>query len=197
MTGLPDIYAAPTLDAAAAALADRGLAGAPFAGGTWIMRAPLRQEPFKASYVALPSAATVNMNADGSETLVTSGVEIGSGSMMQALPQLVAGALGLTPDQVIVRPADTDAAGFDVGVGGGRTTVSLGAAGLSAAQEVKTKLLKVAGEMLEVEPDLVVMKDSRIDIAGSNGFGYSIAEVAARAQTKHYCPLNDPLSGHL
>lgn len=45
--------------------------------------------------------------------------------------------------------------------------------------------------MLEVEPDLLVMKDSRIDIAGANGFGYSIAEVAARAQTKHYCPRND------
>ena len=31
-----------------------------------------------------PSAATVNMNADGTATLVSSGVEIGSGSMMQA-----------------------------------------------------------------------------------------------------------------
>ncbi len=44
-----------------------------------------------------PSAATVNMNADGTATLVTSGVEIGSGSMMQALPQIVAGTLGLNP----------------------------------------------------------------------------------------------------
>ena len=44
-----------------------------------------------------PSAATVNLNADGSATLVTSGVEIGSGSMMQALPQIVANALGLRP----------------------------------------------------------------------------------------------------
>jgi CO/xanthine dehydrogenase Mo-binding subunit len=132
-----------------------------------------------------PSAATVNMNADGSATLVTSGVEIGSGSMMQALPQIVAGALGLRPDQVIVRTADTDAAGFDVGVGGGRTTVSLGAASLSAAGEVREKLLKVAGEMLEADPDDLVMANGRIEIAGANGFGYSIAEVAARAQAKH------------
>ncbi|MBA1993884.1 molybdopterin-dependent oxidoreductase, partial [Escherichia coli] len=77
---------------------------------------------------------------------VTSGVEIGSGSMMQSLPQIVASTLGITPEHVIVRAADTDAAGYDVGVGGGRTTVSLGAASLSAAQEVRTKLLKVASE---------------------------------------------------
>src|SRR6195256_300729 len=75
-----------------------------------------------------PSAATVNMNADGTATLVTSGVEIGSGSMMQGLPQIVAATLGIGPEDVIVRAADTDAAGYDVGVGGGRTTVSLGAA---------------------------------------------------------------------
>jgi CO/xanthine dehydrogenase Mo-binding subunit len=74
-----------------------------------------------------PSAATVHLNADGSATLVTAGVEIGSGSMMQSLPQIVANALGIRPEDVVVRPADTDAAGYDVGVGGGRTTVSLGA----------------------------------------------------------------------
>ena len=75
-----------------------------------------------------PSAATVHLNADGSATLVTSGVEIGSGSMMQSLPQIVADELGLRPEDVIVRAADTDAAGYDVGVGGGSATVSLGAA---------------------------------------------------------------------
>ena len=65
-----------------------------------------------------PSAATVNMNADGTATLVSSGVEIGSGSMMQELPQIVAATLGIRPQDVIVRNADTDAAGYDVGVGG-------------------------------------------------------------------------------
>jgi CO/xanthine dehydrogenase Mo-binding subunit len=131
-----------------------------------------------------PSAAAVNMNADGTVTLVTSGVEIGSGSMMQSLPQIVAGALGLHPDDVIVRPADTDAAGYDVGVGGGRTTVSLGAASLAAAQEVRRKLLRVASEMLEASPEDLVMHDGRIEIAGAPGSGCSIAEVATKAQAQ-------------
>lgn len=137
-----------------------------------------------------PSAATVNMNADGTATLVTSGVEIGSGSMMQALPQIVAGTLGLSPDNVIVRAADTDAAGYDVGVGGGRTTVSLGAASLSAAQEVRKKLLKVASEMIEAAPEDLVMRSGRIEIAGAPGSGRLISEVATRAQAQM-----GPLSG--
>ncbi|MGA0560946.1 xanthine dehydrogenase family protein molybdopterin-binding subunit [Ancylobacter sp. VNQ12] len=137
-----------------------------------------------------PSAATVNMNADGSATLVTSGVEIGSGSMMQSLPQIVAGALGIRPEEVVVRQADTDASGYDVGVGGGRQTVSLGAASLAAAQEVRGKLLAVAAQMLDATPDDLVMQNGRIEIAGPNGAGFSIAEVTARAQA-----LQGPVGG--
>jgi CO/xanthine dehydrogenase Mo-binding subunit len=137
-----------------------------------------------------PSAATVNMNADGTATLVTSGVEIGSGSMMQGLPQIVAATLGVGPEDVIVRAADTDAAGYDVGVGGGRTTVALGAASLAAAQEVRNKLLRVASEMIEAAPDDLVMRNGRIEIAGAPGSGCSIAEVATLAQAQ-----TGPISG--
>jgi CO/xanthine dehydrogenase Mo-binding subunit len=129
-----------------------------------------------------PSAATVHLNADGSATLVTAGVEIGSGSMMQSLPQIVAGALGLKPDNVVVRAADTDAAGYDVGVGGGRTTVSLGAASLAACQEVRTKLLDVAADMLEASPDDLVVRNGRVEITGIEGSGVTIAAVAQHAQ---------------
>ena len=124
------------------------------------------------------------MNADGTATLVTSGVEIGSGSMMQGLPQIVAATLGIDPEGVIVRAADTDAAGYDVGVGGGRTTVALGAASLAAAQEVRNKLLKVASEMIEAAPDDLVMRNGRIEIAGAPGSGRSITDVTTYAQAK-------------
>jgi len=129
-----------------------------------------------------PSAATVNLNADGGATLVTSGVEIGSGSMMQALPQIVANVLGLRPEDVIVRAADTDAGGYDVGVGGGRTTVSLGAASMTACMEVRRKLLEVASEMLEAAPDDLVLANGRVEIVGIKGSGATIAAVAERAQ---------------
>jgi aerobic carbon-monoxide dehydrogenase medium subunit len=54
LSGQPEtrLYLAPTLDAAVAALVERGSAGAPLAGATWIMRAPLRREKHL-SYVAI------------------------------------------------------------------------------------------------------------------------------------------------
>jgi CO/xanthine dehydrogenase Mo-binding subunit len=137
-----------------------------------------------------PSAATVHLNADGSATLVTAGVEIGSGSMMQSLPQIVASALGIRPEKVIVRTADTDAAGYDVGVGGGRTTVSLGAASLAACGEVRKKLLDVAADMLEAGPQDLVLRNGRIEIVGAEGSGTTIAAVAQRAQA-----IVGPISG--
>jgi aerobic carbon-monoxide dehydrogenase medium subunit len=42
-----------TVDEALDLLAAIGDAGAPLAGGTWIMRAPIRREPFRSDYVAL------------------------------------------------------------------------------------------------------------------------------------------------
>lgn len=89
--------------------------------------------------------------------------------------------------QLVIPP---DAAGYDVGVGGGRTTVSLGAASLSAAQDVRTKLLKVPSEMIEGAPEDLVMRHGRIEIAGAPGSGRTIAEVATFAQAKH-----GPVSG--
>jgi CO/xanthine dehydrogenase Mo-binding subunit len=137
-----------------------------------------------------PSAATVNLNPDGSATLVTSGVEIGSGSMMQALPQIVANELGLRPQDVVVRAADTDAGGFDLGVGGGRTTVSLGAASQAASVEVRKKLLHLASDMLETAPEDLVLADGRVEIVGIKGSGTTIAKVAEHAQWK-----TGPISG--
>jgi carbon-monoxide dehydrogenase medium subunit len=46
-------YVAVSVADAVAALAERGLAGVPMAGATWIMRAPLRHEGMEKSYVAI------------------------------------------------------------------------------------------------------------------------------------------------
>lgn len=137
-----------------------------------------------------PSAATVNLNADGGATLITSGVEIGSGTMMQSLPQIVAATLGIKPESVVVKGADTDAAGYDLGVGGGRTTVSLGAASLAASVEVRDKLLSIAADMLEASAEDLVLRDGRVEIVGAEGSGLPIQRVVERAHK-----LTGPLAG--
>ncbi|MEH6526829.1 MAG: xanthine dehydrogenase family protein molybdopterin-binding subunit [Sneathiella sp.] len=129
-----------------------------------------------------PSAATVNLNFDGSVTLVTSGVEIGSGTMMQSLPQIVAASLGLHPSDVIVKTADTDASGRDLGVGGGRTTVSIGAASVAACDEVRNKLLSVASQMLQTKADDLILKNKRVEIKGHPGSGATIQTIVQQAE---------------
>jgi CO/xanthine dehydrogenase Mo-binding subunit len=129
-----------------------------------------------------PSTATINLNADGSATLITSGVEIGQGTMVQALPQIVAHELGLHPDDVIVRTADTDAAGFDLGVGGGRTTVSVGAASRAAALDVRNKLFAAASALLQTPIERIELRKGRVEISGVSGSGMTIAKLVQHIQ---------------
>ncbi|WGD31108.1 FAD binding domain-containing protein [Ancylobacter sp. WKF20] len=56
----PSLYVASSLDDALAALAERGVEGSPFAGGTWIMRAPLRHERPGQAYVSLGRLAELS-----------------------------------------------------------------------------------------------------------------------------------------
>ncbi len=137
-----------------------------------------------------PSASTVNLNPDGGITVVTSGVEIGSGSMMQSIPQIVAKVLGVEPSTVNVLAADTDAAGFDTGVGGGRTTVSIGGASMAASEEVKKKMLNVAADFLETHVDDLEFVNGAASVRGVPGAQVSVAEIAKHAQK-----TTGPISG--
>jgi aerobic carbon-monoxide dehydrogenase medium subunit len=67
MLSPPSIYVARSLPAAIDALGECGAAGAPFAGGTWIMRSPIRHEPHKPHYVAIGTIAeltAIRIDAD-------------------------------------------------------------------------------------------------------------------------------------
>ena len=64
------IYVAHSLPNALDALAERGAGGAAFAGGTWIMRSPIRHEPLKPHYVAIgtiPELTTITIAPDAVE----------------------------------------------------------------------------------------------------------------------------------
>ncbi len=61
------IYVARSLPAALDALNECGSAGAPFAGGTWIMRSSIRHEPHKPHYIAIgkiPELTAIRIDAD-------------------------------------------------------------------------------------------------------------------------------------
>ena len=71
----PSLYVAPSLAHALDALAERGADGAPLAGGTWIMRAPLRHEPKSPAYVGLGRVAELGqIEIDDDRVVIGAGV---------------------------------------------------------------------------------------------------------------------------
>ncbi|WFU38110.1 FAD binding domain-containing protein [Bradyrhizobium sp. CB82] len=83
------IHVATSLASALDALSEYGAAGAPFAGGTWIMRSPIRHEPLRAHYVAIGRIAELGAVRIGADV-----VEIGAVVTHAAL----AGALADLPE---------------------------------------------------------------------------------------------------
>ena len=80
------IYVAPSLAAALDALSEYGAAGAPLAGGTWIMRSPIRHEPLRSHYVAIGRIAELTAVRIGSDA-----IEIGAAVTHAALAAALAG----------------------------------------------------------------------------------------------------------
>ncbi|MFN5038000.1 MAG: FAD binding domain-containing protein [Bradyrhizobium sp.] len=80
------IYVAPSLAAARDALSDYGAAGSPLAGGTWIMRSPIRHAPLRPHYVAIGRIAELTAIRIDSDA-----VEIGAAVTHAALAAALAG----------------------------------------------------------------------------------------------------------
>src|SRR5881409_2710679 len=99
-----------------------------------------------------PSGAYVQMNGDGSATIVTGAQENGSGAVM-AMPMFVGQELGIDPNDVSILYQDTDVAPWDMGSCSSQTTFNNGRAILAAAQEVREQLLDAAADQLETDRD--------------------------------------------
>jgi aerobic carbon-monoxide dehydrogenase medium subunit len=81
------IYVARSLPAALDALNECGSAGAPFAGGTWIMRSPIRHEAHKPHYVAIgkiPELTPIRIDTD----VVEIGAAVTHAALASALADL-------------------------------------------------------------------------------------------------------------
>ncbi|MFF0792561.1 xanthine dehydrogenase family protein molybdopterin-binding subunit [Streptomyces spiralis] len=128
-----------------------------------------------------PSGATVKLGEDGTVTVTCAAAEIGTGGVATGIRQIVADELGVPFEDVLVTPADTDAAGYDHGAQGSRTTFGTGSAALDAAAQVREQVLDVAGGMLEASPEDLELVDGHVGVVGAPGRRVSLAAVAATA----------------
>lgn len=126
---------------------------------------------------AANAGAYVQLNPDGSGTIVTGAQENGTGAVM-AMPAFVAGELGMQPEAFTLHYQDTDAAPWDMGSCGSQTTFNSVRAVLAATAEVREQLLDAAAEQLEAAPGDLELAEGVVRVKGSPDKSVSIAALA-------------------
>jgi aerobic carbon-monoxide dehydrogenase large subunit len=125
--------------------------------------------------------ARVTLEPDGRVTVYTSQQPHGQGHET-TLAQVVADELGVALDAVKVVHGDTRLQPFNmVATGGSRAATLASGAVLGAARLVREQIVSVVAELLEANPDDLVIDDGVVSVAGSPGASRSIAELARLA----------------
>ena len=134
--------------------------------------------------MAGPAGAYIQMNGDGSATIVTGAQENGSGAVM-AMPVFVGEELGIDPKDVSMLYQDTDVAPWDMGSCGSQTTFNSGRAILAAAAEVREQLLDAAAAQLEADRGDIELADGTARVKGSPERSLAMADLVGEIGTVH------------
>jgi len=109
--------------------------------------------------------------------------------------QLVAGELGLSPDDVEVVHGDTDRTPFGMGTYGSRSTAVSGAAAVVAARKARERARIVAAAMMEVAPDDLEWTGGAWRVRGDPEQAAPLGAIAMAAHSGLELP--DGVEGHL
>jgi xanthine dehydrogenase molybdenum-binding subunit len=140
------------------------------------------------------SSALVNLQSDGTATLVIGSVDVGGTRAAQAM--VAAEVLGLEANEVRPFVADTDAIGYNDVTGGSRTAVATGAAVFQAANDVVRQVKERAARIWEAKVEDVVFDNGKLSLTTDKAKTLTIKEVAAR-QGKTGGPINGSASVNL
>ena len=124
------------------------------------------------------SGVYVKLNADGTATLGSGAVELGTGALTGA-SQVLAEELGLSLEAIRLAPVDTDGVPYDYGAQGSRTAFSVGNAARAAAATLRTRLVTAAAERFGVAAERVVLQAGDA-VAGNHRV--AIADLARQIQ---------------
>lgn len=138
--------------------------------------------------------AHVRMDADGRVTVFVDTHSQGQGHET-AYAQLVAAQLSVPFEDVRVRFGDTESAPAGMGTFASRSMAMGGGSIQLATKELKAKLVRLAGHMLETATRDIRLKDGRFFPAGAPARSVSIREIArmVHLQSDKLPPGEDPL----
>jgi CO/xanthine dehydrogenase Mo-binding subunit len=129
----------------------------------------------------MAGSATLKLAEDGTLGVLTAATDNGSGAVSMGVTQIAAEELTIRPEDVVVTMPDTDAAPYDAGSQGSRTTQVVGRAVRQAAAEVRAKIFATASRMLEADVTDLELVDGRVGVKGVPDSQISLAEVATAA----------------
>jgi aerobic carbon-monoxide dehydrogenase large subunit len=125
--------------------------------------------------------ARVRVEPGGEVTLYTGLCEMGQG-VTNALAQVCADNLGVHPDQIKVVTGDSSQVPYTgYGTGASRGAAVGGAAVMRASRKVREKAMRIAGHMLEANPDDLEAEDGRIFVRGTPTAAVTMADVGRAA----------------
>jgi len=96
--------------------------------------------------------------------------------------QIAADQWGISPDQVTVVVSDTSSIALGYGTIATRSAVNSSSAIALASQELRRKVLAVAGHMLECDADDLELRDGRAIVRGVPSLGVTLKEIAQAAR---------------
>src|SRR5436305_5733694 len=125
-----------------------------------------------------PTGATVRLNPDGTLQVLTGQVDIAGTNI--ALAQIAATAYGVDIDKVKITTGDTDVAPMTGLSAGSKSTYTVGAAVLQAAQDARRQTLEIAAKELEAAVQDLEIEDGKVVVRGVPDKGVTIASVGRK-----------------
>ncbi|MFQ5850045.1 MAG: xanthine dehydrogenase family protein molybdopterin-binding subunit [Candidatus Binatia bacterium] len=132
-------------------------------------------------------SGTVRVEPTGKVTILTGTSPHGQGQET-SFAQIVADELGVDLDDITVIHGDTAVVSSGIGTFGSRATAVGGTAVLQAAAKVREKARKIAANLLEADPDDLVLSAGRFSVRGVPKKGVTIQQVALEAHVAKNLP---------
>ncbi len=138
------------------------------------------------------TSVTVNVNEDGTATLIQGTPDIGGSRASSAL--MAAEAFGIDYDRIQPLIGDTSALGYTFLTGGSRATLSNGVAVREAVGQVTAEMCRRAARIWEIPEDAVKWESGHALPAGDNAGRFEPMSMAAIA--KMAGKTGGPIAGH-
>jgi CO/xanthine dehydrogenase Mo-binding subunit len=130
------------------------------------------------------SSVDIRLDRSGVVTVSCGQIDIGQGSNSM-LVTIVAEALGCSPEQISLISADTDLTPIDLGSYSSRVTFMAGNAAISAARQLRERLIQAAADELDLPADELVLRQGVLRRRDGLGTPIPFPELVKMAEARN------------